>query len=29
MKSVFTSFATDVIHDGHLNIINNAKNMEK
>ena len=25
MKTVYTCFCTDVIHDGHLNIINNAK----
>ena len=29
MKTIFTSFATDVIHDGHLNIINNAKKYGK
>lgn len=26
MKTVYTCFCTDVIHDGHLNIINHAKN---
>ena len=25
MKTVYTCFCTDVIHDGHINIINNAK----
>ena len=25
MKKVYTCFCTDVIHDGHLNIIENAK----
>ncbi len=29
MKTVYTCFATDVIHDGHLNIINNAKKYGK
>lgn len=29
MKTVFTCFATDVIHDGHLNIIKNAKKYGK
>ena len=27
MKTVYTCFCTDVIHDGHLNIINNAKKL--
>ncbi|HCA21531.1 MAG TPA: phosphoenolpyruvate mutase [Lachnospiraceae bacterium] len=27
MKSVYTCFCTDVIHDGHLNIINEAKKL--
>ena len=25
MKKVYTCFCTDVIHDGHLNILNEAK----
>lgn len=25
MKKVYTCFCTDVIHEGHINIINNAK----
>ena len=25
MKTVYTCFSTDVIHDGHLNLINEAK----
>lgn len=25
---VYTCFCTDIIHDGHLNLINEAKNME-
>ena len=27
MKSVYTCFCTDVIHDGHLNIINEARKL--
>ena len=27
MKKVYTCFCTDVIHDGHLNIINEAKKL--
>ena len=26
MKTVYTCFCTDVIHEGHLNIIKNAQN---
>ena len=29
MKTVYTCFSTDVIHEGHLNIINHAKKYEK
>ena len=29
MKTVYTCFCTDVIHDGHLNIINEAKKYGK
>ncbi|MCR5367200.1 phosphoenolpyruvate mutase [Eubacterium sp.] len=29
MKTVYTCFSTDVIHDGHVNIINNAKKYGK
>lgn len=29
MKKVYACFCTDVIHEGHLNIIHEAKNMEK
>lgn len=29
MKTIYTSFGTDIIHDGHLNIINNAKKYGK
>ena len=29
MKIIYTCFSTDVIHEGHLNIIQEAKNMEK
>ena len=29
MKTVYTCFATDVIHDGHMNIINEAKKYGK
>lgn len=28
MKKVYACFYTDVIHEGHLNIIREAKNME-
>lgn len=28
MKKVYACFGTDVIHEGHLNIIREAKNME-
>ena len=28
MKKVYACFCTDVIHEGHLNIIREAKNME-
>lgn len=28
MKNVYACFCTDVIHEGHLNIIREAKNME-
>lgn len=27
MKKVYACFCTDVIHEGHLNIIHEAKNM--
>ena len=27
MKIVYTCFCTDVIHEGHMNIIHEAKNM--
>ena len=27
MKTVYTCFCTDVIHEGHLNIINEAKKL--
>ena len=29
MKTVYTCFCTDVIHEGHLNIINEAKKLGK
>jgi len=29
MKTVYTCFCTDVIHEGHLNIINEARKLEK
>ena len=29
MKTVYTCFCTDVIHDGHLNILNEAKKLGK
>ena len=29
MKTVYACFCTSVIHEGHLNIINEAKNMVK
>lgn len=28
MKKIYACFCTDVIHEGHLNIIREAKNME-
>lgn len=28
MKKVYACFCTDVIHEGHMNIIREAKNME-
>ena len=29
MKTVYTCFCTDIIHEGHLNIINEAKKLGK
>ena len=28
-KKVYTCFCTDIIHEGHLNIINKAKEFQK
>ena len=29
MKTVYMCFATDIIHEGHLNVVKEAKNMEE
>ncbi len=29
MKTVYTCFCTDIIHEGHLNIINEAKKVRQ